>query len=107
MNIMLASVMERISEIGLRKAIGARKNDIIFQFVAEATIISITGGFIGILLGVILAAIITSTTGILTIVSMLSIIISFGVAATVGIIFGLMPARKAASQDPVTSLRHE
>jgi putative ABC transport system permease protein len=82
-------------------------NDIIFQFVAEATIISITGGFIGILLGVILAAIITSTTGILTIVSMLSIIISFGVAATVGIIFGLMPARKAASQDPVTSLRHE
>lgn len=107
MNIMLASVMERISEIGLRKAIGARRNDIIFQFVAEATIISITGGFIGILLGVILASIITTTTGILTIVSMFSIIISFGVAASVGIIFGLMPARKAAGQDAVTSLRHE
>lgn len=107
MNIMLASVMERISEIGLRKAIGARRNDIIFQFMAEATIISITGGFIGILLGVILASIITTTTGILTIVSMFSIVVSFGVAASVGIIFGLMPARKAAGQDAVTSLRHE
>lgn len=107
MNIMLASVMERISEIGLRKAIGARRNDIIFQFVAEATIISITGGFIGILLGVIFAHLIMTTTGILTVVSLFSILVSFGVAATVGIVFGLMPARKAAGQDPVTSLRHE
>jgi putative ABC transport system permease protein len=107
MNIMLASVMERISEIGLRKAIGARKNDIIFQFVAEATIISITGGFIGILLGVILAKVIMTTTGILTVVSLFSIGVSFGVAASVGIVFGMMPARKAAGQDAVTSLRHE
>lgn len=107
MNIMLASVMERISEIGLRKAIGARKNDIIFQFVAEATIISITGGLIGILLGVILAKMIMTTTGILTVVSLFSIGVSFGVAASVGIVFGLMPARKAAGQDAVTSLRHE
>ncbi|MBE0639295.1 MAG: ABC transporter permease [Bacteroidales bacterium] len=107
MNIMLASVMERISEIGLRKAIGARRNDIIFQFVAEATIISISGGFIGIVLGVILAHIIMTTTGILTVVSLFSILVSFGVAASVGIVFGLMPARKAAGQDPVTSLRHE
>lgn len=107
MNIMLASVMERISEIGVRKAMGARRSDIIFQFVAEATIISITGGFIGIMLGVILANVIMKTTGILTIVSLYSIAVSFGVAATVGIVFGLMPARKAAGQDPVTSLRHE
>jgi putative ABC transport system permease protein len=107
MNIMLASVMERISEIGVRKAMGARKTDIIFQFVSEATIISITGGFIGILFGVILANVIMKTTGILTVVSLFSILVSFGVAASVGIIFGLMPARKAASQDPVTSLRHE
>ncbi len=107
MNIMLASVMERISEIGVRKAMGARRTDIIFQFVAEATIISITGGFIGIMLGVILANVIMKTTGILTIVSLYSIAVSFGVAATVGIVFGLMPARKAAGQDPVTSLRHE
>lgn len=107
MNIMLASVMERIREIGVRMAIGARKTDIVFQFISEATIISITGGFIGILLGLILAKIIMEVTGILTIVSGLSIIISFGVSATVGIVFGLMPARKAASQDPVTSLRHD
>lgn len=107
MNIMLATVMERISEIGVRKAMGARKSDIIFQFVAEATIISITGGFIGIMLGVILANVIMKTTGILTIVSLYSIAVSFGVAATVGIVFGLMPAQKAAGQDPVTSLRHE
>ena len=107
MNIMLASVMERIREIGVRMAIGARRNDIIFQFVAEATIISITGGLIGILLGVVLAKVIMIATGILTIVSLLSIVISFGVSATVGIIFGFMPARKASKQDPVTSLRHD
>ena len=107
MNIMLASVMERIREIGVRMAIGARKNDIIFQFVSEATIISITGGFIGIILGVILARVIMEATGILTIISGMSIFISFGGSASVGIIFGLMPARKAAQQDPVTSLRHD
>ncbi len=107
MNIMLASVMERIREIGVRMAIGARKNDIIFQFVSEATIISVTGGFIGIILGVILARVIMQATGILTIISGMSIFISFGVSASVGIIFGLMPARKAAQQDPVTSLRHD
>jgi putative ABC transport system permease protein len=99
--------MERISEIGLRKAMGARKTDIIVQFVSEATIISVTGGFIGILLGVILARVIMTTTEILTVVSLYSILVSFGVAASVGIVFGLMPARKAAGQDPVTSLRHE
>jgi len=107
MNIMLASVMERIKEIGIRKAIGARRKDIIFQFLTEATLISITGGIIGIILGVTLAALIMKITGILTIVSYLSIIISFGVAATVGIAFGYMPAKKAAEQDPVTSLRYE
>lgn len=107
MNIMLASVMERIREIGVRMAMGARKSDIIFQFVAEATIISISGGFIGVILGVVLAKIIMQATGILTIVSFISIVISFGVSATVGIVFGLMPARMAAHQDPVTSLRHD
>ncbi len=107
MNIMLASVMERIREIGVRRAIGATKKDIIFQFLAEATFISITGGFIGILLGVIMAKIITATTDIKTIVSFLSILLSFGVAASVGIVFGWLPARKAAEQDPVESLRHD
>ncbi len=107
MNIMLASVMERIREIGVRRSIGARKSDIIFQFLSEATLISISGGFFGILLGVVMERIISETTDILTIVSATSILISFGVAATVGIVFGYLPARKAAEQDPVESLRHD
>lgn len=107
MNIMLASVMERIREIGVRRATGATRKDIVFQFLAEATFISITGGLIGILLGVIMAKIITSTTGILTVISFASIVISFGVAASVGIIFGYLPAKKASEQDPVISLRHD
>lgn len=107
MNIMLASVMERIREIGVRRATGATKKDIVFQFLAEATFISVSGGLLGILLGVIIAKLITVTTGILTIVSFISIAISFGVAATVGIIFGWLPARKASEQDPVESLRHD
>ncbi len=107
MNIMLASVMERIREIGVRRSIGARKSDIIFQFLSEATLISISGGIFGVILGVVMARIITETTDILTIVSGTSILISFGVAATVGIVFGYLPARKAAEQDPVESLRHD
>lgn len=101
MNIMLASVMERIREIGVRRSIGATKFDIIFQFLSEAILISISGGLFGILLGVVMARIIMQTTDILTIVSPVSIIISFGVAASVGIIFGYIPAKKAAEQDPV------
>lgn len=107
MNIMLASVMERTKEIGIRMATGATKKDVIFQFLSEATMISLAGGLLGILLGVALARIITGVTGILTIVSVSSIIISFGVSASVGIAFGYMPARKAAMQDPVSSLRYE
>lgn len=107
MNIMLASVMERMGEIGIRKAMGARKSDIVFQFLTEAVLISISGGIIGVITGIVLAELITRVTGILTIVSVFSVLISFGVAATVGIIFGWMPARKAAAQDPVITLRHE
>ena len=107
MNIMLASVMERIREIGIRMATGARKTDIVFQFLAEATMISLSGGIIGIIFGILLAKGITEFTGILTIVAPLSIVISFGVAATVGIIFGYMPAKKASEQDPLASLRYE
>ena len=107
MNIMLASVMERTKEIGIRIAIGARKKDIVVQFISEAVIISVIGGLIGILLGVIIAKSITQFTGILTIVSMSSIVISFGVSASVGIVFGYMPAKRAAMKDPVSSLRYE
>ena len=107
MNIMLASVLERIKEIGLRLSIGAKKKDIVQQFLFEAIMISITGGLIGILLGVSLAVIVARIAGIPTIITPFSIIISFGVAATVGLIFGITPARRAASQDPITSLRYE
>jgi putative ABC transport system permease protein len=107
MNIMLASVMERIKEIGLRLAIGARKLDIILQFVNEAVMISISGGIIGIFLGIIMATIVSRVAEIPTIISPTSILLSFGVAATVGLIFGITPAKRAAEQDPITSLRHE
>ncbi len=107
MNIMLASVMERTKEIGVRLAIGAKKTDVVFQFLSESTFISVAGGIIGIFLGIGLSRGIMHFTDILTIVSLTSILISFGVAATVGIVFGYMPAKKAAAKDPVTSLRYE
>lgn len=107
MNIMLASVLERIKEIGLRLAIGAQKNDIIQQFLFEAVMISVSGGIIGVALGVTLALLVSSFANIPTVISFASIVLSFGVAATVGLIFGIAPARKAAMQDPITSLRYE
>ena len=107
MNIMLATVMERIREIGVRRAIGATQKDVVFQFLSEATLISVTGGLTGIILGVVIAQLITQFTEIPTIVSAYSILISFGVSAGIGVIFGYMPAKKAAMQDPVASLRHE
>lgn len=105
MNIMLASVMERIREIGVRQAIGASRKDIIVQFLSESTIISVSGGIIGIILGVVLSKIITGFFDIKTIVSAFSILISFGVSVFVGVTFGYLPAKRAAEQDPVDSLR--
>src|SRR5665647_851444 len=105
MNIMLASVMERIREIGTRQAIGASRKDIVAQFLAESTLISISGGIIGIILGVVLSKIITAVFDIKTIISFFSIFIAFGVSALVGIMFGYMPAKRAAEKDPVESLR--
>jgi putative ABC transport system permease protein len=107
MNIMLASVLERIKEIGLRLSIGAQKSDIVQQFLFEAVMISVSGGLIGVVLGVTMAFIVSTVANIPTIVSFSSIVLSFGVAATVGLIFGIAPARKAASQDPIASLRYE
>ncbi len=107
MNIMLASVMERIKEIGLRLSVGAQKTDIVLQFLFEAVMISITGGLIGIILGVSMASIVSNMAEIPTIITFASIVLSFGVAATIGLIFGITPARRAAMQDPITSLRHE
>lgn len=107
MNIMLASVMERIKEIGLRLSIGAKKADIVMQFLFEAVMISVTGGLVGVLLGIMLAYGVSTLADFPTSISFISIVISFGVAATVGLIFGITPAKRAAEQDPITSLRHE
>jgi len=107
MNIMLASVLERIKEIGLRLALGAEKKDIVQQFLFEAMMISFTGGVIGVALGASMAYVISRIADIPTIISLASIGLSFGVAASVGLIFGIAPARKAATQDPIASLRYE
>ena len=105
MNIMLASVLERIREIGVRQAVGAKKVDIIAQFLSESTLISLTGGFIGIFLGIVLSKIITAMFDIITVVSFFSIFIAFGVSVLVGVTFGYLPAKKASDNDPVESLR--
>ncbi|MGV8878346.1 MAG: ABC transporter permease [Sphingobacteriaceae bacterium] len=107
MNIMLASVLERTKEIGTRMAIGAQKLDIVKQFLFEAILISLSGGLIGILLGVFGAVIIAKIANIPTIISTVSIVISFVVSTGVGIIFGYSPAKKAAQQNPIESLRYE
>jgi putative ABC transport system permease protein len=107
MNIMFASVMERIKEIGTRLAIGAQKKDIVVQFLAEAVLISVTGGLIGVIIGVVASVLITKFADILTIVTPVSVLISFMVSATVGIIFGYSPAKRASEKDPIESLRYE
>jgi len=107
MNIMFASVMERIKEIGTRMAIGAKKMDIVVQFLSEAVLISVSGGFIGVFLGVVMAKLIEQIAGIMTIVSLFSVVIAFGVSAAVGVIFGYSPAKRASEKDPIESLRYE
>ena len=107
MNIMLASVLERIKEIGVRRSLGANRNDIVLQFLFEAVFISLIGGLIGVLLGVMAANSVASYAEIPTIVSFWSIVLSFGVAASIGLIFGIFPARKAAMQDPIKALRSD
>jgi putative ABC transport system permease protein len=107
MNIMFASVMERIKEIGTRLAIGAKKADIIAQFLSEAILISVSGGLIGVILGIALSYLITMVFEIKTIVSFLSVILAFGISAAVGVIFGYAPAKKASERDPIESLRYE
>ena len=107
MNIMFASVMERIREIGTRMAIGARKQDIVVQFLSEAVLISVTGGLIGVILGIVASRLIDEFSGILTIISPFSVIVAFFVSASVGIIFGYSPAKRASEKDPIESLRYE
>ena len=107
MNIMLASVLERIKEIGVRRSMGAFKIDIIYQFLFEAVFISLLGGITGIILGVIAARLIANSADIPTVISWWSILLSFGVAAGIGLIFGIVPARRAANEDPIKALRSD
>ncbi len=107
MNIMLVSVTERTREIGIRIAVGARGRDIQIQFLVEAMVLSMLGGIVGILLGMLGAFLIKSFSTIAASVSMASIILSFGFAALVGIFFGFYPARTASRLDPIEALRYE
>lgn len=107
MNIMLASVTERTREIGVRRAIGAKRKQIVGQFLVETTVLSTLGGLIGIGLGVLIPYLITHFSGMETVVTAFSLIISVGISLSVGIIFGIYPAIRAANLDPITALRHE
>ncbi len=107
MNMMLTIVTERTREIGLRKAIGAKKKDISIQFLAESAMLTFIGGAIGILLGWFLSFLVTTFAGITTTVSLSSILLAFGVSAAIGIIFGYYPARRAAGLNPIEALRYE
>ncbi len=107
MNIMLASVLERTPEIGLRRAIGARQTDIIRQFVIETTLIAVVGGTLGLMLGIAMSRLIASFAGWSTIVTGGSLLLAFSVSVLVGLVFGVYPAMKAARLDPVQALHYE
>jgi putative ABC transport system permease protein len=107
MNIMLATVLERTREIGIRRAIGARQNDIVRQFLTEAVMISIMGGLIGIAFGFTLSRIIATVAGWSTVVTTSSIVVAFGVSVFIGLLFGIYPAVQAAKLDPIEAIRYE
>ena len=107
MNIMMASVTERTREIGVRRALGAKKRDIIVQFLVETVTLSVTGGVIGVIIGVATPLIVEHFADMKTIVTVFSVVIAFGISAAIGVIFGLYPASAAADLDPIEALRHE
>lgn len=107
MNIMLASVTERTREIGIRRAIGAKQRQIIAQFLIETVVLSFSGGLIGIGLGLFIPWLITQIVNMPTVVSLYSLVLSLGISVSVGIIFGIYPAVRAAKLDPIEALRHE
>jgi putative ABC transport system permease protein len=107
MNIMLASVTERTREIGIRRALGAKRRDIITQFLVETVMLSGAGGIIGVLLGITIPWFVSHFAGMKTIITFWSPLLAFSISAIVGIVFGIYPALRAAQMDPVEALRHE
>ena len=107
MNIMLATVTERTREIGVRRALGAKKKDITTQFLVETVVLSVGGGLIGVVVGVLTQLLVSQLTDMKTIITPWSVIIAFGISGAVGIVFGLYPASRAAALDPIEALRHE
>jgi len=107
MNIMLATVTERTREIGIRRAIGAKRRHIIMQFLMETTVLSTSGGILGVVVGVLLPLVFTLVLGINTSTSVASVVIAFGISVGIGIVFGVYPAYKAASMNPIEALRHQ
>jgi putative ABC transport system permease protein len=107
MNIMLASVTERTREIGIRRAIGAKRRQIVFQFLIETVVLSTTGGIIGLGVGVLIPSLITIFSGMMTVITLSGVLLPLFISMTIGIIFGLYPAINAAKVDPIVALRHE
>jgi putative ABC transport system permease protein len=107
MNIMLASVTERTREIGIRRAIGAKRRQIVFQFLIETVVLSTTGGIIGLGVGVLIPFLITYFSGMMTVITLGGVLLPLFISMTIGIIFGLYPAMHAAKVDPIVALRHE
>lgn len=107
MNMMLTTVTERTREIGLRKAIGATRNDISYQFLGEAILLTFMGGGLGIFLGWLISLVVSVTLGLSTSISLSSVLLAFGVSSGIGIVFGYYPARRAAKLNPIEALRYE
>jgi putative ABC transport system permease protein len=107
MNIMLASVTERTREIGVRRALGAKRRDITFQFLVETILLSSAGGIMGVALGILIPAIVSHYADIETVVQWWSVVLAFSISVGIGVVFGLYPARRAAMMDPIEALRHQ
>lgn len=107
MNIMLATVTERTREIGVRRALGAKKQDIITQFLVETVVLSIGGGLIGVVIGIAVPFAVSALANMITIITVSSVLLAFGISGAIGIVFGIYPARSAANLDPIEALRHE
>ena len=107
MNIMLATVSERTREIGIRRALGARRRDIVLQFLMETLLLSISGGVIGLFFGALIPLAITAATDVKTVLNFPAFAVAFTVSVTVSFVFGIYPARRAAMMDPIDALRHE